>query len=44
MEWCIDVGNVKSKQAPMIHHMGRVLVRPVVIMGTVLLYGEPQEL
>ena len=44
MEWCIDVGNVKSKQAPMIHHMGRVLGRPVVVMGIVLLYGDALDL
>ena len=46
MGWCIDVGNgiVKSKQAPMIHHMGRVLGRPVVVMGTALLYGDALKL
>ena len=45
--WGVNVGTgiiVKSKQAPMIHHIGRVLGRPVVVMGTVLLYGDALEL
>ena len=41
---CVDVGSGVIVKSKLIRHMGRVLGRPVVGMGTVLLYGDALEL
>ena len=41
---CVDVGTGVIVKKKLIHHTGRVLGRPVVVMGTALLYGEALDL
>ena len=44
MGQCVDVGTSVIVKSKLIGHMGGVLGRPVVVMGTVLLYGEALKL